>query len=369
MGEHELFDQVYGCMVGNAIGDAYGAVIEFADAETVDRIVDGDWLADFLPYDASFPRPHQLGVWEPAPPRGTGTDDTRNNHVFIECVIRNQGFINSHLLAIDYIERHRDAARFYPLHPEMASKQFRYHYLRACAYLGMREMPAGEDAWIVNATGNSPASLVGLINIAFVGLLHPGEPEQAYHKAFELSFLDTGYARDATAMLAAMISAGVGGNLDADGMIKAGLETDPFAYGGGRIMARKIRQFMELADAAESERELVDALAREVTPLHPFDTIDILGVPIAALHFAGGDPAATLRITANTRDVDADGALVRMRDVDCSAGVAGALLGALHGISAFPDDWVEDVLSANRLVNEVDILKNARDFVSTVYGT
>lgn len=364
----ELFEHVYGCMVGNAIGDAYGAVIEFADAETVKRIVGGDWIDDFLPYDPSFPRPHPLGIWEPSPPRGTGTDDTRNNHVFIECVLRNSGFINSHFLAMEYIERYRDAERFYSEHPDKGRGQFRYHYTRSCAYLGMHEMPSGMEAWIVDAQGNSPCSLVGLINLAFVGLLYPGEPEKAYRKAFELSFLDTGYARDATAMLAAMVSAGIGGNLDVQDMIQAGLDTDPFDYGDGRIMARKIRQFIQLADTARSERELVDALAREVTPLHPFDAIDILGVPVAALHYADGDPQRCIRITANTRDIDADGNLVRMRDIDCSAGVAGALVGALLGANAFPRDWVDDVVRANQTVNQVDILSNAHDFVALVHG-
>ncbi len=365
---NELFERVYGCMVGNAIGDAYGAVIEFADAKTVERIVGGDWLEDFLPYDADFPMPNPLGVWDRSPPRGTGTDDTRNNHVFIECVLRNKAFINSHFLAMEYIDRYRDAERFYPKHPDMGRGQFKYHYTRSCAYLGMREMPSGMASWIVDAQGNSPCSLIGLINLAFVGLLYPREPERAYRKAFELSFLDTGYARDATAMLAAMISAGIGGNMDVNGMIVAGLDTDPFGYGGGRIMAGKIRRFMQLADTARSERELVDALSREVTPLHPFDAVDILGVPVAALHFADGDPESTIRITANTRDIDADGCLVRMRDVDCSAGVAGALVGALGGAGAFPGDWVDDVVRANRFVNEVDILKNAEDFVALVHG-
>jgi len=272
------------------------------------------------------------------------------------------------LLAIDYIERHRDCERFYPGHPEMARRQFSYHYIQSCAYLGMREMPRGIESWVANAHGNSPCSLSGLINLAFVGLLHPREPEEAYRKAFELSFLDTGYARDATAMLAAMISAGIGREVDVDHMVEAGLNTDPYGYGGGRIMSAKIRHFMQLADTAQSERELVDALAREVTPLHPFDAVDILGVPVAALHFADGDPESTIRITANTRSVDADGRLVRMRDIDCSAGVAGALVGALKGVEAFPGDWVSDVVSANRSVNEVDIPKNARDFVATVHA-
>ena len=43
----------------------------------------------------------------------------------------------------------------------------------------------------------------------------------------------------------------------------------------------------------------------------------------------------TISIAANDRDVDAQGNLVKLRDNDCTAGVAGGAAGALCGIEAF----------------------------------
>jgi len=362
----DLYSRVLGCVVGGAIGDAFGAPVEFRSAEDLHRMIGTDWVDRFLPYGEGH-KPHPLGVWRQAPPRGTGTDDTRNNHVFLECVIRNAGEINSTLLAMEYVRRYRDRETFYPGHADFAERQFRDPYEFSCARLGMERTPSGRPAWVTLARGNSFPTLHGLISLAFAGCLCPGEPEEAYKKAFELAFLDLGYARDATAMMAAMVSAGLGGEADARAMIEVGLETDPFGF-GRRIMVERIRQFLEIADAAPNDRAMIDALSARVRHLHPFDPIDVLGVPVAALLRSGGDPVRTVVMAANDRDLDEEGKLVQLRDVDCTAGVAGALAGALSGAEAWPADWVADAVEANKDVYGIDLEANTRRFCQAVYG-
>ena len=362
MTDQRLQSRVLGCMLGSAIGDAFGAVVEFRGADDVQRIAGSHWVDDFLPFSEVFPALHPLGCWEPCPPRGTGTDDTRHNHVFAECVIRNRGRVNSHMLAIEYIERYRDRAAYYPKHPDLAEKQFRRRYEQACAHLGMSATPTGTPLNPARARGNGFPTLGGLISLAFAGLLRPGDPETAYRKAFELDFFDLGYARDATAMMAAMVSAAAGGDVGARAMIDTGLSVDPFGYGDRRIMARRLRRFIELADRATDDRDLIATLAREVAPLHPYDPIDVLGIPVAAAWFSNGDPIRTLVMAANDRNVDPDGNLLSLRDVDCTGGVAGALVGVLHGARAFPADWVADTIRANRDLYGIDIEANARRF-------
>ncbi|MCL4507702.1 MAG: ADP-ribosylglycohydrolase family protein [Chloroflexi bacterium] len=366
MTKPDLYSRILGCMVGNSIGDAFGAVVEFFSAERMQKTIGSLWLDDFLPYSPDFPT-DPYGVWQVGPPRGAGTDDTRNNQIFAECVIRNRGFINSQLLAIEYIERYRDVDQLPPAHQALAERHYRWAYDWSCAYLGMREMPPGEPTLPILQAGNTFPMLAGLISLAFAGLLYCGEPERAYLKAMELAYNDIGYAKDATAMLAAMISAALGG-ADASEMIRAGLETDPHHFGENRVMGQWIKRVLGVAGAAADDRALVQALARELNPRHVFDTVDILGVPVAALAFTGGDPVRSITIAANNRDLDAQGQLVRLRDVDCSAGIAGALVGALHGIKAFPPDWVRDTLAANKAVYGIDIERNAQRFYDVVYG-
>jgi len=362
----ELYSRILGCAVGNAIGDAFGGAVEFMPAEKVRRVAGKTWVDQLLPY-ASDHGAHPLGTWVPAPPRGTGTDDTRNNHIFLECVIRNNGVISSQFLAMEYIQRYRDRAAFYPRYPNLAAEHYRWFHDLACVHLGMQEAPPETPPWVTAAHGGSSPILIGLITLAFAGLLYCGDPEKAYAKAFELSFMDTGYARDATAMMAAMVSAALAGGLGGKDMVRIGLETHPLKL-RSRIMVERVARFLQLADEASDDQALVDTLAREVQPLHPFDPIDVLGVPMAAIHYSDGDPVRSITMAANDRYLDEGGNLKGLRDVDCTAGVAGALVGALRGVEAFPADWVRDVVEANKEVYAIDLEANARRFYETVYG-
>ena len=362
-----LYSRILGCMVGNTIGDAFGGVVEFCSAERVKKITGKLWVDEFLPYQKDHGT-HPLGVWEAGPPRGTGTDDTRNNQMLVECVIRNGGVVNSQFLAIEYIRQYRDREMIHPKHVDLAESQYKRLYSISCAYLGMSETPfTTYPAWATLARGNSFPSLTGLISLGLAGLLYCNEPEAAYRKTFELDFRDIGYARDATAMMAAMISAALGGNISGREMVEVGLQTDPFGYGNGRLMANRVREFLQIADAADSDQALVDALSPKVEHLHAYDAIDVLGVPMAALYYSDGDPIRTIVMAVNDRDLDENGKLKRLRDVDCTGGVAGALVGALCGIEAFPQDWVADTLEANKQVYGIDLEKNARRFHEVVY--
>ncbi len=368
----DLYSRILGCMVGNTIGDALGGVVEGASADRVAAIAGGDWVAELLPYpdDAGV---HPLGIGEPSPPRGTGTDDTRYNQIFAECVIRNKGVVNSQLVAMEHIERLRDCARLYPKHAKLAEEQFldRWHEW-CCAHLGM-DLPSGRPRWVAVSQGiYGFPGIQGLISLAFAGLLYANEPEKAYVKAFELDFRGVGYSRDATAMMAAMVSAALGGNISAKEMVRIGLETDPFDLGkrkyDARVMSSEVSALLAVAEEADDDRALVDALSRRVCHRHFYDPVDVLGFPMAALHFCDGDPVRTIVMSVNDREFDENGRFVRLRDVDCTGSVAGALVGVLNGIDAFPRDWVDDVLTANKEVYGIDIESNAKQFYEAVYG-
>jgi ADP-ribosylglycohydrolase len=356
-------------MVGSAIGDAFGAPVEFKSARDVRDLAGGDWVDSLLPYPEDYAA-NPWAAWEQAPPRGTGTDDTRNNQIFVECVIRNGGSVNSQMLAIEYIQRCRDRAAFYPRHQDLAERQYGWFYDQACAYLGMQESPTGPSLPALSISANDFPRLAGLISLALAGLLYIGEPEKAYMKTLELDFLDIGYARDATAMMAAMVSAALGGGLTGRQMIEAGLRTDPLGIGrtrsGDRIMSREISKFLRIADRAADEHCLIDELAREVAHRHPFDPIDVLGIPVAAIYYSDGDPVRSIAMSANDRCLDAEGNFASLRDVDCTAGVAGALVGALGGADRLPEEWVSDTIAANKDVYGIDLEDNARRFYEAV---
>ena len=117
-----LLNKVLGCVIGATIGDSIGAVVEFRDREAAKPTLDGrEWVDGMHPFKDIAPNP--LGVFRADPPSGTGTDDTRLNQLFLECVARNNGRVDSRLLAAEYIERHRAAETYCPLTPEVAREQ------------------------------------------------------------------------------------------------------------------------------------------------------------------------------------------------------------------------------------------------------
>ena len=55
------------------------------------------------------------------------------------------------------------------------------------------------------------------------------------------------------------------------------------------------------------------------------------------------------------RDLDAEDNLVKFRDIDCTGSACGALIGAMSGLSAFPQDWVKVCIESNIEVYGFDI--------------
>ncbi len=135
-----------------------------------------------------------------------------------------------------------------------------------------------------------------------------------------------------------------------------------------RIMSVQIGRLLEVAGKTKDDRSLIDAISPHVTHRHIFDPVDALGTSVAALWYCNGDPVRTIAMAVNDRDLDDSGNLVRLRDVDCTGSVAGALAGVLNGVGAFPDDWVSDTIAANKRVYGIDLELNARRFCEVVHG-
>jgi hypothetical protein len=363
-----------GCVVGAAVGDAVGAPLEFWESERIAQHPQGtQWIDDMLPFVGM--ETHPYGLWRKDPPKGTSTDDTRMNQVFIETVIKYGLLINSKLLAAEYVDRYVNRDQYYPGYHELSTQQFAWPLTGACGQLGI-ECPIhpGVPPYVLRsrAEGLGIPSLAGLLMVPSAGLLHPGDPETAYKHAFELAYEDVGYAKDATALLAAMVAAGFDVSLSPREAIRRGLEVDPFRLGdnwlGKRTMVDRINQFLDFADEAEGDRDLVMIVSRAVQHLHPFDPIDVLGLPVAACYRANGDPRRAILMAVNDRDLDEAGKFKRYRDIDCTGSVCGALAGALTsgGIDDFPADWVAATISANREVHGFDIEANAQRMVEVV---
>ena len=378
-----LLDKVLGAVIGATIGDSIGAVVEFNTRENMKKRLGGkEWIENM--HSFMDIREGPFGVFKNDPPRGTGTDDTRLNQIFLESVIRNKSLISSQLLAIEYINRYQNPENYYPKTIDLAKRHMSYFYPVCCAYLGMKDLDISEvkEHPIYLSDMNGFPMLSGLLSLQSAGLLYQDEPIKAYEKTIELDLFDIGYAKDATAILSAMVSSALSSRQrSASEIIDNGIKTNPYRLGGSegkkRIMTCEdpffqdgpsLPRLFRAVDRSNTDREAVLSLARESQYLHPFDPLDILGVPMAIIRYTEGDPVRSLLMAANHRNVDEKGNLVSLRDIDCVAMVTGVLVGAMNGVESFPKNWVKDVISANIDVYGFNIEKTAKKFYKTVYG-
>jgi hypothetical protein len=294
--------------------------------------------------------------------------------IFVEAISKYGTMISGKLVAAEYVDRWVNRDRYYPGYHDLSTRQFRFLVVAACAELGIPCPEHGGHPGVPplavarGAGGRGMPSLMGLLMFPCAGLLHPGEPEEAYRHAFEIDYMDFGYARDGVGLMAAIVAAGLGDGVSARDAIERGLAVDPLGLGGKRTMVERLNEWIGVAREAKSDRDCVMELCRRFKDLrlHAFDPIDVLGLPVAACYCAEGDPKRAILMAVNDRDMDDQGAFAQYRDIDCTGSVCGALAGALapKGIDSFPADWVDATLSANKEVYGFDILKNAE----RVYG-
>jgi hypothetical protein len=276
MSHEETRDRIRGCIVGATLGDAVGGAFEFQDADFIRRHLGNDWIDDMYPYADLAPAPHYM--WRENAPAGTGTDDTRYNHIFIEAVLEHGNDITSSHLARAIIQRYRTPENFYPTAPELARENYGDWHGVCCGHLGKEsELHPGVPPEVLANTGlrmDFP-TLVGMLMLASVGLLHIGDPEAAYRHAYLLDFMDIGYAREAVGILAAIISMLAAGN-DIRGTIDQAIRLNPFNLCGlfsGPTMLENLPRAKTLARGSKDDEDLVRNLAHAFAERHPLDPV------------------------------------------------------------------------------------------------
>ncbi|MBI5116329.1 ADP-ribosylglycohydrolase family protein [Candidatus Poribacteria bacterium] len=366
MDKEEAHDRILGCVVGASIGDSIGGAFEFQDADFITQRIGSDWIDDMYPYEGIEPNPH--GIWTIDPPAGTGTDDTRYNHIFIETATRKGKSINSRDLAEAFVERHAAPEKYYRCGGELARRQFADWHGVCCGHLG-RECPlhpnVPPEALANTGLRMDFPTLVGMLVLASAGLLHVGEPERAYRHAYVLDFMDIGYAREAVAIFAALVSMLAAG-AELGPAVEQAVQMNPFGLGGlfgGPTMVENLPRAAMLARNSSGDRELVMNLSHAFASSHPFDPVEMMTVAIASLCFTEGDSMRSILIAANHRIVDAGGKLVRFRDNDCSAYFSGALVGAYRGLSGLPSDWAQKAIESNREIYGINLIENVEEFI------
>ncbi len=363
----DIQDRVRGSVLAQALGDALGAPFEFAEVGSVERVTGSDWIVALCPFTGQK-GPH--GPWISPAPIGIGTDDVRYNWLFMALAVELGRAPTDRQLARRLLDVHERPGDFFPGYEELARGQFAMWEGVSRGLLGQVSSLYPGISPVVLATrsvGLNYATMAGLLALPSVGLLFPGDPEGAYRAAYAAAFFDVAYAREATALLAAAQGLALGG-MAPNALVEEVLQLDPLSLGGyfGRpYIVENLPLLLEKARGRQG-RELADFLSRELRHFSVFDPYRALAIVFAALLAHVDEPLLAMQVAVNHFDLMDDGRWNRYADIDCYAGIAGTLLGAVYGAAAFPEDMLERVIESNHEVYGFDLEESIDRFTALV---
>jgi ADP-ribosylglycohydrolase len=361
--------RIRGCVLAQALGDAMGAPFEFAPPDAVERRTGSRWIGALHPFDGEK-GPH--GPWRDQVPAGTGTDDVRYSYLFMELVVELGRAPTGSELARRFLDVYERPGAFFPVWEELARGQFEMWEGVSRGYLGesSANYPGVEpEALATRSIGLNYPTMAGLLALPIVGLLFEGDAEGAYRAAYTAAFFDVGYAREATALLAAAQALALTGTAP-EALVAEVLALDPLCLGGyfGRpFIVEKLPPVLEGA-AGKKAGELAEFLTQALRHYSVYDPFRAIAIAFAALLAHPDEPLTALQVAANQGDVDDDGTWRRYADIDCYAGFTGALVGAVCGDGALPAQMLDQVVAANKAVYGFDLEESIARFALVAGG-
>ena len=365
--EVELYDKVLGMLVGSAIGDAMGAPTEMWSRESIQLeygFVEG--------LDSMVREVSPEGIWKANLPAGGTTDDTRWKSLTVDYLLsQNPESLDSKVFASHLIKTYTgsldklkktDGTDVEPFENALHEANWLSEWSKvASPYL---EDNLGGYADSLSKFYGGEMVCSGLLYAPTLGAFFPGNPKKAYQEAYKLSIFDLGYARDLTALAAAMTAAGMAPKASQDSIL-ATLRLDPAGYFQSRLVGRTSHKLLKDALNIVREANKLDslpstlsldnpALTYTYTELDrrqqdmPFHAGEIYLQSLTAMLFTDFDFMGTLTFLTNYG-----------RDNDTTASLAGGILGAWYGYTKLPVTEREKVVRVTRDELGIDLEKQA----------
>lgn len=315
-----VYDKVWGALVGVAVGDAMGMPAEFFPREKIKEIY--GTINDFI--EPSSQNPITAGF-----KRGQVTDDTLQTIVVAKSIINNKGKIVP-----------EDIARSIIAWAEEEQQKGR-KFIGPSTQKAFEAIKKGVS---LERTGKDGVTNGGAMRIVPVGIMsYHGDDDQLIENV-ALACMpthNTGVAISAAAAVAKAVSCGIQGHTDVKEIIQASIATADKAKGKGYqtvfpSVAKRAELALKIVDAAEDEgqalRELYDVIGTG------FSAAESVPTALALVYMSQGDPVKCAKLAANIGgDTDTIGAM--------SCGICGAI----KGINAFPQSYIELVEKVNMI--------------------
>lgn len=314
---NKMYDRVYGCLIGGAIGDALGATVEGWSHENIDA--EYGKVDEFGAYD----NPHARG--EP----GSITDDTVMCHHLCLSILENGGRITPREYA-DTLTRFLDEDRVWI--PEE---------------LMLQKLSAGMNPWRTGR-GTVPAG-TAMMSIAPVGIINAGNPGQAYQDGYDIAGINQdGIEQDAAATVAAGVAVAIESESSVEDVIETMVEYSP------DILHRSIDLSLGIAgecgDVPSFREQFYDELLDWRWPAVEWDREQYYDGQVFSASSIESLPAAVgvLSISGETPNRALVEAASFGRDSDTIGVLAGYVAGAVHGASTLDESWKETCIDVNQ---------------------
>ncbi len=366
--EAELYDKVLGMLVGSAIGDAMGAPTEMWSRDAIQ--LEYGFVEDL---DSMVREASPEGIWKANLPAGGTTDDTRWKNLAVDYLIsQNPESLDSKAFASHLLKTYRgsldklkktEGTDVEPFENALQEANWLSEWAKvASPYI---DTNLGGYADSLSKFYGGEMVCAGLLYAPTIGSFYPGNPTKAYQEAYKLSIFDLGYARDLTALAAAMTAAGMSPKASLDSLL-ATLRLDPAGYFQSRLVGRTSHKLLKDALTIVRDAKKLDSLPSRLSLGNPalvyvyneldrrqqdmpFHAGEIYQQALTAMLFTDFDFMGTLTFLTNYG-----------RDNDTTASLAGGILGAWYGYAKLPVSEREKVIRVTRDELGIDLEKQAQ---------
>lgn len=365
LSELELYDKVLGMLVGSAIGDAMGAPTEMWDRESIQ--LEYGFVKDL---DSMVREVSPEGTWKTNLPAGGTTDDTRWKRLTFEFLteqkskdLKARDFANK--ILDTYKESVANYATIDSFDPEpFEENTLKVAWLQEWAKVSKPYVEGNLDAFqsALNKFYGGEMVCAGLLYAPAVGVFFPNEPEKAYIEMYKLGIYDIGYARDISALAAAMTAASMKKGVTKNDVLNTLRSIDPQGYFNSRLVGRSsyriLRTALAIVKSAKTDEKHQMQKAFELLDGHlqdmPFHAGEIHLQVLTAMLFCDFDYLKTMQFLVNYG-----------RDNDTTSAIAGGILGAFVGYSKLPADKIK-VLRISKEILDTDLEELARNLTKKI---
>lgn len=336
-----IMDKIIGCFLGAAVGDAMGAATETRTIEMIQKDFGGYVKKIVDPPDDCFIR-HQ--------PAGTVTDDFSLAYITALTLLQENGKVTP------------EAAR----NCLTAWSENEYYFSLAgpttrASVLNLKGISSGPIAENFLACDNHKATNGAAMKIFPIGLIHPGDKNSTIDDAITIC-LPTHTSDAALAgscAIACAVSEAVGSHATLDTVIEAGIYGARYGLLQGRkrgtpcacpSVEKRIRLAVNIGNQCDTWETAIKELSDIIgTGISISESVPCVFGILAATR---SDPMSSIIAAVNAGN-----------DTDTIATMAGAIAGALYGVSNIPIEYMDLI----NKVNHFDIMKLAIQYYDMFY--